>query len=97
MANLTLEPLTERTITDKDELIAQLKQIRRQGYAVDAGERIHGAMCISVPIKNYVLPATLGILGPESRMKPRLTDFINELVASGTRISNSLKQVFTVK
>jgi DNA-binding IclR family transcriptional regulator len=88
--NMVLEPLTPHTVTDEDELMARLKQIKRQGYAVECGERIEGAMNIAVPIKNYVLPATLGILGPENRMKNRANEFINELLVRSARISHNL-------
>jgi IclR family transcriptional regulator, KDG regulon repressor len=47
-----LEPITENTITDKEELQNQLKTIREQGYAITIGERILGVYAISAPIKN---------------------------------------------
>lgn len=97
LTNLVLEPLTERTLTDKEELLAELKKVRRQGYAISCGEINPGAMCISAPIRNYVLPAALNVVGPESRIKPKETDFISELIASNNRVCNNLVQVFKIK
>ncbi len=97
MTNLAFEPITEHTVTDKQQLMAQLKQIRRQGYAISYGERISGGIAMSVPIKNYILPASISILGPESRIKPRITDFLNELIAASTRVSQNLSRVFKIK
>ena len=68
MANLVLEQMTEHTATDKEQLMAQLMQIRRHGYAISYSERFAGGICISVPIRNYILPTSLSILGPEIRV-----------------------------
>jgi len=85
-----LVKVTGNSITDKRVLMAQLKAIKRQGYAVSYGERIAGAMCISAPIRHYSYPVTLSILGPESRIKPRAEEIKEELMASTARISNSI-------
>ena len=45
-----LERLTENTIVDKNALDAQLQVIRRQGYAVSAGQRIVGAVGFGAPV-----------------------------------------------
>ena len=94
MPNINLTPVTENTLTDKDLLMAQLKKIRKQGYAVSYGEAIPGALCISTPIRDYVSPAALSIVGPESRLKPKETDFARELMASASRISSNIAGIF---
>lgn len=76
--------------TDKGILLAQLKEIRQKEYCITYGERIPGAICFSAPIKNYMCPATLNILGPEERLKPKLNQFIKELQASTHRISEDI-------
>ncbi|MGD1117867.1 MAG: IclR family transcriptional regulator [Dehalococcoidales bacterium] len=82
---------------DKNILSAQLQEIRRQGYCVTSGERISGGLCISAPIKNYIYPATLNILGPEERLKPKVDQFIKELQASADRISEDIEGAFNNK
>lgn len=44
--------LTKTTITDARALEAELRKIRRQGYAVNKGEFIRGIVAIAVPIFN---------------------------------------------
>jgi DNA-binding IclR family transcriptional regulator len=89
-----LAKVTGNYITDKKVLVAQLRDIRRQGYALSYGERIPGALCVSAGIKNYTHPAALSILGPESRLKPRLKEIVQQLTASTRRISNSLMSIY---
>jgi DNA-binding IclR family transcriptional regulator len=94
LANLKMEPVTEYTVTRKDQLIAQIKQIKDQGYAVSFGEGFVGAMNISAPINNYVLPVSVNILGPENRIKPRMNEYITALKAASLHIQDNLKQTF---
>src|SRR3712207_8259036 len=41
---------TPRTITDIDELMAQLAVISRQGYALDDGEQEAGVRSVALPV-----------------------------------------------
>lgn len=50
LADLELEPLTERTARSADELGASLERIRRAGVAVSAGERVPEAIAVSAPV-----------------------------------------------
>lgn len=95
MRNITFEQTTEHTITNKELLIAQIKQARQRGYAVSYGERTAGAASISVPIKNYTCPAALSILGFERSIKPKESYLIKELIISANRISEAIKQIDT--
>jgi DNA-binding IclR family transcriptional regulator len=85
---------TERSITNKELLMAQIKEIRQQGYAVSYGERIPGALCISAPIKNYILPVSLSVVGPEIRLQTRAKEAIEEIKASSGRISSNIAGIF---
>jgi DNA-binding IclR family transcriptional regulator len=91
---IQFEPLTEHTVTKKEDLIIQIKEIRKQGYAVTSSERVPGAISVAAPIKDYVLPAALSILGPESRMKPRMPQFTEKVVSAANRISQRLLDAF---
>jgi DNA-binding IclR family transcriptional regulator len=97
MNYLKLQPATGQASIDKDELTAQIKKIRQQGYAVSSNELTIGAMSIAAPIKKYVCPAALSILGPESRMQPRIAEFLNYLISSATRISNNVEDAINKK
>ena len=94
MKHIKFDRVTENTVTDKEVLMAQLKEIRQQGYCVTYSERIPGAICISAPVKNYICPATLSIIGPENRLRPRVNRVIEELKASASRIPNDIAGAF---
>jgi DNA-binding IclR family transcriptional regulator len=62
---------TEHSITDRDELEAELETIRDRGVAFDREERIGGLRCVAVPILDLEdRPiGALSVAGPTSRMK----------------------------
>lgn len=85
-----LLPLTKKTITNKNVLLAELEQIRKQGWSTSFGERIEGVSSLSVPIfdgKGEIL-ASLNILGPYVRLgEDRLMGFLGILQAAAENIS----------
>jgi IclR family KDG regulon transcriptional repressor len=87
LKHIKFDYVTENTETDKKVLLAQIMEVRQQGYCVTYGERIPGAVCISAPIRNYICPAALSIVGPENRLKLRVNGVISELKGSAERIS----------
>ncbi|MFH5802053.1 IclR family transcriptional regulator [Haladaptatus sp. CMAA 1911] len=62
---------TPQTITDRDELDAELKRIRQRGIAFDDEERLEGMRGVATPIVNQETGALLGALtvaGPTHRV-----------------------------
>jgi DNA-binding IclR family transcriptional regulator len=94
LKNISIAPVTKKTVTDKDALMAQIYDIRKQGYAVTYGERIDGAICLAAPVLKYICPVALSVIGPESRIQPRINKIVKELKASANRISDSIAEVF---
>jgi DNA-binding IclR family transcriptional regulator len=94
LESINIEHPTERTVTDKVVLKTQIKETRKQGYALSHGEWITGVICISVPVFNYNLPLSLSVVGPESRLRQHEKDVIDELKKSSSRISDSVKHFF---
>ena len=45
-----LKPMTQHTLTDKDELRAELAAVRRRGYAIDREEYAEGVSCVAAPL-----------------------------------------------
>jgi len=91
--SMTLDTQTEATITDPDDLLAELKQIAKQGYAADNEEFIEGMVAIAVPVRDaagrYV--ASLAIHGPVIRIT--LDDALERLPvlqAGAAQLSRSL-------
>ena len=95
--NVSIRQVTEHSVTDKKVLIAQIREIRRQGYSISYGERIAGAMCISAPVNNYFWPVALSVVGPESRLRPQVEDAVKKITATARRITDNVKVFFQDK
>lgn len=91
LEELQLEPLTERSITDREAFKAEIEQIRRQGFALMDEENEVGMRAIAVPVLNGqgVAFASLATAAPVFRMSveqmqavvPLLKDAAAELSA----------------
>lgn len=92
LRNIQLRPVGPHTITDKGELLRELQKAREQGFSTSYGERLADAIGISVPIKNYVCPVALSILGPANRIRPRMADLVKETKQVGREISGKISE-----
>lgn len=94
LRSLTLKKLGPHTITDKEQLWAEIRDIREKGFSVSFGERIVDSAAISVPIKQYIVPAALTILGPENRFKQeQMNRILPELRKSAQKIGARLMRM----
>jgi len=78
-----LPKVTERTITSREGLFAELETIRERGFATDDEERVEGMRCVAVPITNEEEQAiaAVSISGLKRRMKgEKFTDEVPEQV-----------------
>lgn len=68
-----LQPRTEKTITEAEELKRELQKIREQGYAVDDEEAEIGGRCVAVPLwdKSHKTIAALSVMGPTTRIRQK--------------------------
>jgi DNA-binding IclR family transcriptional regulator len=48
-----LERVTEYSLADRDELLADLERTRLRGYAVDQQEALLGVWCVGAPIRDH--------------------------------------------
>ncbi|HSW57782.1 MAG TPA: IclR family transcriptional regulator [Dehalococcoidales bacterium] len=97
LANLDLKVLTEDKKPTRESVMQQLHKIRQDGYCVSTGERISGATCLSVPVRNYVLPAALSIIGPDNRMLEQKNRYLKDLKAAGEKVENKITETFSLK
>lgn len=67
LRNLHLAPMSANTITNQEVLLNEIEKAKNQGYAISFGERVAGSASISVPIKSYICPVAMSILGPDNR------------------------------
>lgn len=63
---------TDRTITDPDRLLKELRLIRRRGHAVDDGEQELGVKCFAVAVPYPPVPMAISVSGPMFRMTKAL-------------------------
>lgn len=88
-----LEPLTPYTITDPEQLAAQLSEIRRTGIALDNQEIEVGMFCIAAPILGTggQVVGAISIAGPVQRFGPdRLPQLIGSVRQTAEAISQDL-------
>src|SRR5699024_10120718 len=85
--NKLVNKITKNTITDKNRLIEDLLQVKREGYATSVGELDEGVKAYGLPIKNFEgeVIASLTIAVPEFRMKHRSEEDIVEALKSVIR------------
>ncbi|MFB6206417.1 MAG: IclR family transcriptional regulator C-terminal domain-containing protein [Haloglomus sp.] len=81
---------TEHTITDEDELFAELERIREQGYALSVEESLYGFHAVSAPVltQSSRPVAAVIIAGAASRMDPETCR--NELADAARSAANEI-------
>lgn len=80
---------TDRTITDRAELDAELAEVRDRGYAYDREERLPGLRCVAAPVTggDDGTVAAVSVSGPTTRIKgDRFHEEIPELVRSAANV-----------
>lgn len=77
-----LEVFTDNTISNRDDLHAELIRIKKQGYAFDNEEKSIGMRCIAAPIFNIhgEVIAGISISGPSSRLTLERIEFVSKIV-----------------
>jgi DNA-binding IclR family transcriptional regulator len=88
-----LPKLCVNTITDRDELNAELKRIREQGYAQSLEETDLGAWGVATPIRGWEgeVIAAIGLAGPILRFGDELVQkYAAQCEEAAKRISSAL-------
>ncbi|SFB13739.1 MULTISPECIES: IclR family transcriptional regulator [unclassified Bacillus (in: firmicutes)] len=87
---------TEHTITDKDQFLKELIQVKQKGYALDLEENETGITCIAAPIFDHLgkVIAAISISGPTIRMTDeRMESLQDRMIEIGKQISARLGYV----
>ncbi len=85
------EKFTESTISNRRALIAELKEVRERGYAIDRGENFVGINCVGAPIldRHGYPVGGLTIAGPSSRgEEDQFEPYAKVLQAAAERIAS---------
>jgi len=88
-----LEKFTENTITDKEELLLELKRVRECGYSVDNMEHEVGVKCVGAAIHNHTgkVFASISVSGPSQRLKiEEIPEIADSVVSAAREISRKL-------
>ena len=91
--HLPLEGRTSHTITDKTKLIDSIKQVRKNGYALDDEELYDNMLAVAVPVytpHNHYCGA-LAVHGPKTRFHfERALSFLPDLKQAADDIAHAL-------
>ncbi len=63
-----LESLTENTLTTKEQLMSEFRNIREAGYALDREEYSLGLTCLAIPVRLAGDTYAVCVSGPTARM-----------------------------
>lgn len=93
LKEVALKPRTPRTITDRDQLRADLKRVRSRGYSLDDEEIFSGLRCVAAPVFGLDgrVVAGVSVAGPSNRMpRDSLPRFSSRVVTVAAEISRRL-------
>ena len=84
---------TDKTITEMDKFLSELRHVRKEGFALDDEEFEEGLRCVAVPLfdSQERVMASISISGPTARIHPKtLPHFIQALKETRKEIVHSL-------
>ena len=92
LAETGLEPVTPGTIVDLDTLLAELAEVRRNGWARQREEIHEGISGFAAPVLGATgkLLAALVVMGPTARIDDRADEIVEALVAEAQALSAEL-------
>ena len=87
----TWSAFTDRTITDRADLAAEVRAVRERGYGTVFGERDVDVNAIAAPVfdRSGGLAAILGIQGPATRLRDP-TRLLDELLDGTAKLTRAL-------
>ncbi len=88
-----LERHTDTTITDPDDLLAELHEIAKQGYAVDRSEFYDGMVAMAVPVLDPTgrYCASVAFHAPEQRLSVETAmTKVDDLVATSKKLTDTI-------
>jgi len=88
-----LAVFTDTTITDKEQLAAELEAIRTRGYAIDNEEREVGVRCVAAPVfrADGKVVGAVSISGPSARVSSERDEELSQhVLATAVAISKRL-------
>ncbi len=90
---IDLKKYTDNTIVDREELIQELKEIRKKGFSLDREENERGICCMAAPIRNHAgnVIASISVSAVKIRLDiDGLLEFKDMILNKADLISKSL-------
>jgi IclR family acetate operon transcriptional repressor len=91
---LNLENYTDTTISNENDLLVHLEDVRQRGYALDMGEHEKEVRCVAAPIFDQYgkTVAAISVSGPSGRIDPveQNTELIDKTLSAAEKISEKL-------
>jgi IclR family KDG regulon transcriptional repressor len=91
--SLQMSPYTKRTIIDPEVLTSVVRNVRKNGYAMDLEELSAGIHCVAAPIWDHgnKVIAAVSISGPNVRLtEQRIDELLSELITMAGKISKMM-------
>lgn len=91
--NNKLVPYTKKTFTDPEMLTREIREVRKQGYAVDLEELSEGIHCIAAPLFDHTnkVTAAISISAPSVRLTvQKIEEIKSPLLEAAEEISKRL-------
>lgn len=86
--------VTPRTITEPVQLLREIAEVRRRGFAVESGENEEGGGCVAVVISGFDVPAAVSVSAPDARLSPeRVQEVVAALRDVAARVADELQQM----
>jgi IclR family transcriptional regulator, KDG regulon repressor len=89
----TLKPHTENTVKNINQLLDDLRSVRKRGYAVDNEEIEIGLRCVGAPLRDYTggMVGAISVAAPSARLSEKNTPVTGRMViAIAAEISEQL-------
>lgn len=95
-ASQNLAACTDATVTDRDTLCEQLRQIRERGWAYTEAELVDGSFGLAVPLFNHLgqVIGSLALAGPRYRFDPQRIEMLAELLTASAEALSKLLNHF---
>jgi DNA-binding IclR family transcriptional regulator len=79
-----LRPCTANTIKTLNQLLADLRMIRKRGYSIDNEEIEIGLRCVGAPIRDYTgaMVGAISVAAPSARLSGQKIHTIGKLVVT---------------
>ncbi|MFL6559681.1 MAG: IclR family transcriptional regulator, partial [Bacillus sp. (in: firmicutes)] len=88
-----LHKYSKNTITDPEKLYANLREVKKNGYAASVEELLDGVTSIAAPIYDYKgkVIAALSIVGPKQRFPShKIQSIAKKVISAGLDISRNM-------